>query len=85
MRRLRAWLASRALNLSPVRDLLDRAGDAIREARAASRLAHANVVQIFDIGVDGECTYFVMEYVDGCSLDHLIGTCLLYTSPSPRD
>jgi serine/threonine protein kinase len=45
-----------------------------REARAASRLAHANVVQIFDIGVDGECTYFVMEYVDGCSLDRLIGT-----------
>ena len=45
-----------------------------REARAASRLAHANVVQIFDIGVDGECTYFVMEYVDGCSLDHHIGT-----------
>ena len=45
-----------------------------REARAASRLAHANVVQIFDIGMDGECTYFVMEYVDGCSLDLLIGT-----------
>jgi tetratricopeptide (TPR) repeat protein len=45
-----------------------------REARAASRLAHANVVQIFDIGVDGEFTYFVMEYVDGCSLEQLIGT-----------
>jgi tetratricopeptide (TPR) repeat protein len=45
-----------------------------REARAGSRLAHPNVVQIFDVGVDGELTYFVMEYVDGCSLDQLIGT-----------
>jgi serine/threonine protein kinase len=45
-----------------------------REARAASRLAHPNVVQIFDVGVDGDFTFFVMEYVEGCSLDQLIGT-----------
>jgi hypothetical protein len=44
MRRLRAWLASRALNLSPVRDLLDRAGDAIREARAASRASEVQTL-----------------------------------------
>jgi tetratricopeptide (TPR) repeat protein/predicted Ser/Thr protein kinase len=44
-----------------------------REARAAARLSHPNVVQVYDVGSDGELTYFVMEYVDGCALDHLIG------------
>jgi serine/threonine protein kinase len=45
-----------------------------REARAAARLAHPNVVPIYDVADDGELTWFVMEYVDGCSLDRLIGS-----------
>jgi predicted Ser/Thr protein kinase len=48
-----------------------------REARAAARLSHPNVVQIYDVGSDGELPYFVMEYVDGCALDQLIGTPVL--------
>jgi serine/threonine protein kinase len=45
-----------------------------REARAASRLTHPNVVHVYDFGVDGDQHYYVMEYVDGGSLDQLIGT-----------
>jgi serine/threonine protein kinase len=45
-----------------------------REARAAACLTHPNVVQVYDVGTDGDLTYFVMEYVDGCSLERLIGT-----------
>src|SRR5262245_6228956 len=39
-----------------------------REARAAAKLTHPNVVQIYDVGTDGDLNYFVMEYVDGWSL-----------------
>ena len=36
-----------------------------REARSAARLIHPNVVQIYDVGVDQDVPYIVMEYVDG--------------------
>jgi eukaryotic-like serine/threonine-protein kinase len=38
------------------------------EARIASRIEHANVAQILDVGEQSEITYLVMEYVDGESL-----------------
>jgi serine/threonine-protein kinase len=43
-----------------------------REARAAARLSHPNVVSVFDQGVDNGRPYIVMEYVEGCTLRHLI-------------
>jgi tetratricopeptide (TPR) repeat protein len=48
-----------------------------REARAAAQLTHPNVLQIYDWGSEGPLNYFVMEYVDGWSLDQLIGTSIL--------
>jgi serine/threonine protein kinase len=45
-----------------------------REAWAAAQLSHPNVLQIYDVGREGMLNYFVMEYVDGPSLDALIGT-----------
>ncbi len=39
-----------------------------REARSAARLAHPNVVGVFDQGTDGTHVYLAMEYVDGCTL-----------------
>src|SRR5215472_2219872 len=39
-----------------------------REARAASALAHPNIVQVFDYGQSGENYYIVMEFVDGSDL-----------------
>ncbi len=42
------------------------------EARLSGRLAHSNVVSVFDIGV-GDNTYFiVMEYVEGADLKQVI-------------
>ena len=38
------------------------------EARIASRIEHANVAQILDVGEQHDITYLVMEYVDGESL-----------------
>jgi serine/threonine-protein kinase len=39
-----------------------------REARAAGRIDHPNVVSLFDIGEDGECSYLVMELLRGEAL-----------------
>ncbi|MET8411984.1 Stk1 family PASTA domain-containing Ser/Thr kinase [Streptomyces sp. NPDC005195] len=40
----------------------------IREAQSVARLAHPNVVQVFDQGADGSYVYLAMEYVAGCTL-----------------
>jgi branched-chain amino acid transport system substrate-binding protein len=40
----------------------------LREARAAARLKHPNIVTIYDVGQEGDTYYFVMEYVEGPSL-----------------
>ncbi|MFJ9340965.1 Stk1 family PASTA domain-containing Ser/Thr kinase [Streptomyces sp. NPDC101733] len=40
----------------------------IREAKSVARLAHPNVVAVFDQGTDGPFTYLAMEYVSGCTL-----------------
>jgi serine/threonine-protein kinase len=43
-----------------------------REAQAASRLTHPNVVATFDYGEIGNVAYIVMEFVDGRSLDSVL-------------
>ncbi|MEV7015368.1 Stk1 family PASTA domain-containing Ser/Thr kinase [Streptomyces sp. NPDC093991] len=40
----------------------------IREAKSVARLAHPNVVQVFDQGADGGYVYLAMEYIPGCTL-----------------
>ncbi|OPF79069.1 serine/threonine protein kinase [Streptomyces antioxidans] len=40
----------------------------IREAKSVARLAHANVVAVYDQGTDGSHVYLAMEYVSGCTL-----------------
>jgi len=39
-----------------------------REAKAAARLSHPSIVSIYDVGVEDEDHYIVMEYVPGDSL-----------------
>lgn len=43
-----------------------------REAYAAAQLVHHNVVQIYDIGAEGEVNYFSMEFVPGKTLKQLV-------------
>ncbi|MEU9527502.1 Stk1 family PASTA domain-containing Ser/Thr kinase [Streptomyces sp. NPDC048210] len=40
----------------------------IREAKSVARLAHPNVVGVFDQGAQGAYVYLAMEYVAGCTL-----------------
>ncbi|MFF4897363.1 Stk1 family PASTA domain-containing Ser/Thr kinase [Streptomyces sp. NPDC001068] len=40
----------------------------IREAKSVARLAHPNVVQVFDQGTAGPYVYLAMEYIAGCTL-----------------
>ena len=44
----------------------------IREARLAARLAHPNVVRVFDVGEDAGRPFIAMEYVEGETLAELV-------------
>ena len=44
----------------------------VSEARSAARLSHANVVQVFDQGGDGEALYLAMEFLAGRTLRDVI-------------
>ncbi|PJJ55106.1 serine/threonine-protein kinase [Compostimonas suwonensis] len=44
----------------------------VQEARQAARLAHPNVVNVFDQGQDSDMAYLVMEYLPGITLRDLI-------------
>ena len=39
-----------------------------REAEAAAKMSHENIVKVIDVGRDGGQRYIVMEYVDGQTL-----------------
>ena len=43
-----------------------------REAIAAAKLTHPNVVGLYDTGTDGDRVYLVMEFVDGATLRDVI-------------
>ena len=43
-----------------------------REAQVAARLAHPNIVLLYDSDRIGDVYYLVMEYVAGMTLDHLV-------------
>ncbi|MBQ9951300.1 MAG: protein kinase [Clostridia bacterium] len=43
-----------------------------REAEAASKVSHENIVNMLDVGMDGEIRYIVMEFVDGQTLKEMI-------------
>src|SRR5215210_2428737 len=42
------------------------------EAQAAANLRHPNIVDVYDVGQDGDIHYIVMEYVPGNDLKALI-------------
>src|SRR5688500_14945179 len=43
-----------------------------REARKAQRIAHPNIVTVYDFDRDGTNVYIVMELLEGDSLDRVI-------------
>ncbi|MGE3911333.1 MAG: protein kinase [Chloroflexota bacterium] len=50
-------------------EFLERFG---REARAAARLNHPNIILVYDVGQDGLSNYIVMEYVEGEDLREIV-------------
>ncbi|MCU0687538.1 MAG: serine/threonine protein kinase, partial [Polyangiaceae bacterium] len=44
----------------------------LEEARLSARLNHTNVVQINEVGFDGEHHFMAMEYLEGQSLESLV-------------
>lgn len=43
-----------------------------REAEAAAKMSHENIVNLLDVGIEGDMRYIVMEYVDGLTLKEMI-------------
>lgn len=46
----------------------------LREAKAAARVSHPNVIEIFDVGSHGASVFVVMEYVVGQTLEQWTGS-----------
>src|SRR4029077_15319251 len=40
-----------------------------REARAAARLHHTNIVPVYDVGQDGRVVFYAMQFISGEPLD----------------
>jgi serine/threonine protein kinase len=43
-----------------------------REAQAAARLHHTNIVPVFEVGQDGDTAFYAMQLIDGHGLDRVI-------------
>ena len=57
----------------------------IQEARSAARLAHPNVVNVFDQGQDSDMAYLVMEYLPGITLRDLLNEHKMLTTEQTLD
>ncbi|GAB4325072.1 MAG: hypothetical protein Kow0074_18460 [Candidatus Zixiibacteriota bacterium] len=44
----------------------------VREAKAAGKMSHPNIVTIYDVGSEGELNYIAMEYLEGYTLEQVI-------------
>ncbi len=56
-----------------------------REASAAARMHHPNIVRVFDFGCQGDSLYYVMPLVEGWGLDRLIGNHAANTGENSND
>lgn len=52
------------------------------EAAISSALSHANVVQVFDFGLEDQCYFLAMEYVEGKNLRQLLQRCKEMAQPA---
>ena len=57
----------------------------IHEAKLAARLNHAHIVQVFDLGREGDQLYIAMEYVEGFDLNALLRRCSQQKVPLPLE
>ncbi len=55
----------------------------VAEAKLASRLTHANVTQVYDLGREDGCLFIAMQYVEGLDLNELLRRCAKSRTPMP--
>ncbi len=72
-------VTSRVVALKILTPSLTRNRDAVtrfrREAEAAARLNHPNVVSVLDADEDRGVHFLVLDYIEGCDLDRLVRDC----------
>jgi serine/threonine protein kinase/WD40 repeat protein len=55
-----------------------------REAKAAARLHHTNIVPVYEVGQDGDTCYYAMQFIQGQGLDQVVDELRrLRSTPSP--
>lgn len=69
---LDAWVAVKFLEPGPPGSR-SRRERAVREARAAAKVRHPNVIRTFDVGLADGSPYIVMEYFEGGTLADRLG------------
>lgn len=57
----------------------------IDEAKLVANLIHENIVQIYQLGQLGEMYYFVLEFVNGISVNEFLQHHILSRKPVPRE
>ncbi len=55
----------------------------IEEAKLAAKLSHGSIVQVIDLGREGDTMYIAMEYVEGFDLSELLRRCSQSKVPLP--
>jgi serine/threonine protein kinase len=58
----------------PPQEIADHKKSLLREARAAGRLLHPNIVTLFDAGEAGDIVFLAFEFVEGPDLSSRVGT-----------
>ncbi len=55
-----------------------------REAKAAARMHHTNIVPVFEVGRDGEFAFYAMQLIEGQGLDQVIDELKRLHAPGRR-
>jgi serine/threonine protein kinase len=57
----------------------------MREAQAAGKLSHPNIITIYDVGREESVTYIVMQLIEGQSLQKMISSSEKFSTPEVID
>jgi tRNA A-37 threonylcarbamoyl transferase component Bud32/tetratricopeptide (TPR) repeat protein len=57
----------------------------MREAQAAGKLSHPNIITIYDVGREENLTYIVMQMIEGQSLQKMISSSEKFSTPEVID